>query len=227
MNRRLTGIVLALVLLVAVTGVTPALAGSPWPTYVVKPGDNLSRIAVSHKVTVSAMATANHLVNPSLIYSGQVLSIPDSNAPIHLTAPANWQTVSSPVVISGTSTSFEGVITVRIRDRAGKVIAQTTTMGGSNGTIAPFSTTLTYTLPYAQWGSVEALEQSAKDGSDLYTASNRVYLTARAARTYTVQRGDTLSSIARRFGTTWQLISSANHLANPNRIYPGQVLVIP
>jgi LysM repeat protein len=44
---------------------------------------------------------------------------------------------------------------------------------------------------------------------------------------YTVQRGDTLYSIARRFGTTYWAIAVANNLANPNYIYPGQVLAIP
>ena len=45
--------------------------------------------------------------------------------------------------------------------------------------------------------------------------------------TYTVQPGDTLYRIAIRFGTTVAAIASANNIANPNLIYPGQVLVIP
>ncbi|MBL8117685.1 MAG: LysM peptidoglycan-binding domain-containing protein [Anaerolineae bacterium] len=42
--------------------------------------------------------------------------------------------------------------------------------------------------------------------------------------TYTVQRGDTLGSIARRFNTTIQSLASLNNIANPNLIYAGQVL---
>ena len=45
--------------------------------------------------------------------------------------------------------------------------------------------------------------------------------------TYTVQRGDTLSAIARRFGTTVSAIVAENNIANPNLIFPGQVLRIP
>jgi LysM repeat protein len=45
--------------------------------------------------------------------------------------------------------------------------------------------------------------------------------------TYVVQRGDTLASIAARSGTTVQALAAANNIANPNRIYAGQVLVIP
>ncbi len=44
---------------------------------------------------------------------------------------------------------------------------------------------------------------------------------------YVVQRGDTLRLIALRYGITWQDIAIVNNLPNPNRIYPGQVLVIP
>jgi LysM repeat protein len=45
--------------------------------------------------------------------------------------------------------------------------------------------------------------------------------------TYVVQRGDTLSRIASRFGTTVALLVQANNIANPNLIYVGQVLLIP
>lgn len=47
---------------------------------------------------------------------------------------------------------------------------------------------------------------------------------AGAARTYTVQAGDTLSAIAVKYGTSWQALAANNGLANPNLIYPGQVL---
>lgn len=47
------------------------------------------------------------------------------------------------------------------------------------------------------------------------------------AHTYCVQRGDTLSGIARRFGVSVQSLASANRLRNPHRIYAGQALWIP
>lgn len=43
---------------------------------------------------------------------------------------------------------------------------------------------------------------------------------------YTVKRGDTLSKIANQYGTTVQEIANINSIANPNLIYPGQVLRI-
>ena len=44
--------------------------------------------------------------------------------------------------------------------------------------------------------------------------------------TYIVQRGDTLYSLARRFGTTVQAIAQWNNIVNPSRIYVGQRLTI-
>ena len=47
-----------------------------------------------------------------------------------------------------------------------------------------------------------------------------------AGRTYTVRAGDNLSAIASRYGTTYQVLAAKNGIANPNLIYPGQVLKI-
>ena len=47
---------------------------------------------------------------------------------------------------------------------------------------------------------------------------------APATSTYTVQSGDTLSSIAAKFGTNYQTLASLNGISNPNLIYVGQVL---
>ena len=39
---------------------------------------------------------------------------------------------------------------------------------------------------------------------------------------YVVKRGDTLSGIASKYGTTWQKLQAMNGIRNPNKIYPGQ-----
>lgn len=49
---------------------------------------------------------------------------------------------------------------------------------------------------------------------------------APAQVTYTVVKGDTLSGIAAKYHTSWPTLAAINHLANPNLIYPGQVLRI-
>lgn len=40
--------------------------------------------------------------------------------------------------------------------------------------------------------------------------------------TYTVRKGDTLSGIASKHGTSWQALAKLNGIGDPNKIYPGQ-----
>ena len=50
---------------------------------------------------------------------------------------------------------------------------------------------------------------------------------ATGEQVYTVQRGDTLSGIAAKYGTTYQKLASYNGIANPNVISVGQKIKIP
>jgi LysM repeat protein len=55
----------------------PSEAG--YLTHVVQPGENLFRIALRYGTSVTALAAANHIYNPSLIYVGQRLIIPSGS----------------------------------------------------------------------------------------------------------------------------------------------------
>lgn len=59
---------------------TPTQAPSPTGsvTHVIQRGENLFRIALRYGTTVQAVAGANGIANPALIYTGQVLTIPSS-----------------------------------------------------------------------------------------------------------------------------------------------------
>ena len=46
------------------------------------------------------------------------------------------------------------------------------------------------------------------------------------AKAYTVKKGDTLSGIAKKYGTTVNKLVLLNGIKNPNKIYAGQVLII-
>ena len=46
-------------------------------------------------------------------------------------------------------------------------------------------------------------------------------------QTYRVQPGDSLYTISLRFGVAVERLIQFNGIENPNRIFPGQVVVIP
>ena len=81
-------------------GNTPAPPPQPAPsgqTYVVRRGDTLSSIALRCGVSVWALAQANGIRNPSLIYVGQVLRVPSGGSP----APPAPSPAPSPAPTSG------------------------------------------------------------------------------------------------------------------------------
>ncbi|MFO7537563.1 MAG: LysM peptidoglycan-binding domain-containing protein [Chloroflexota bacterium] len=63
----------------------PAPTPTPPPggqtTYVVQPGDTLSRIAGRFGTTVALLAQVNNISNPNLIYVGQILIVPGTGQP--------------------------------------------------------------------------------------------------------------------------------------------------
>lgn len=65
------------------------------------------------------------------------------------------------------------------------------------------------------------------DPNRIYAGQRLVVGGSPITRTYTVQKGDTLSGIAAKVGTTWEVLQHINRIANPNVIMPGQVLRLP
>lgn len=108
------------------------------------------------------------------------------------------------------------------------------TIGG--GAKAPATTTRTYTVQSGDTLSSIASKfgVSTSDISGYRSGNPNVIYpgevlviggsTSSARKTYTVKSGDNLSTIADKLGTTVNNLVSMNGIANPNLIYPGQVL---
>ncbi len=89
-----------------------------------------------------------------------------ATADITITQPSTLATVSSPLVISGSSTAFEAVVNVTLRqDNVTTPLVATTVMGGSNGQLGPFHKSLTFATPTSSYGALVMYTVSAKDGS--------------------------------------------------------------
>ncbi len=94
-----------------------AHAAQPLPdgvTYTVRAGDTLTRIAARYGVSTAALARANGIANPNLIYVGQRLVIPGAT---DSTQPGS----------SGSSATFEGYYIVQPGDTLSKIAARYST----------------------------------------------------------------------------------------------------
>lgn len=80
------------------------------------------------------------------------------------------------------------------------------------------------------WGNGEDRKKRLTDAGYNYTVVQTIVNKKMAAKNqsvyYVVKRGDTLSAIASKFGTTYQHLAQLNNIANPNKIYAGQKLRI-
>ncbi|MCS6826782.1 MAG: LysM peptidoglycan-binding domain-containing protein, partial [Caldilinea sp.] len=80
-------------------------------TYVVRPGDTLAMIAHRHGVGLSHLIAANNIVNPDLIFVGQVLTLPGCSG------------IATPQPPSGGLPSAEQAYVVRPGDTLSQIAA--------------------------------------------------------------------------------------------------------
>src|SRR5438876_7534906 len=159
--------------------------------------------------------------------------------PFEVRQPQPFDLVDDPVAVCGVGTGFEGTFAARLRDANGAELVQVTVTAGGTGTWANYHVTLDPGgIPPTPQGTLEVFEFSAKDGSEVnkvvvpITFGRALLDPYRGFAQYTVASGDTLSAIAQQWygnGTLWSRIFEANRnqIANPNVIFPGQVLRIP
>jgi nucleoid-associated protein YgaU len=81
-------------------------------------------------------------------------------------------------------------------------------------------------------GTVKSVPSEASAKADFSNVESQVSSTVDAGTNYTVEKGDSLSKIAKHFygnANAWKSIFDANRdqLSDPDRIKPGQILKIP
>jgi peptidoglycan DL-endopeptidase LytE len=190
----------------------PATVGLPaaaprGAAYRVVAGDTLGSIAARFGTTVAALAAANHLPNPNLIYVGQVLTL---GASAGNSSPAWGEPAGASYrVVAGDTLGS-------IAARFGTTIAA---LAATNHLANPNLILVGQVLTIG--GGSSATLTSSPAATPAPVAS-----TTATGTTYRVVAGDTLGSIAARFGTTIAALAATNHLANPNLILVGQVLTI-
>ena len=170
--------------------------------YTVKAGDTLSTIAAKYGTTYQKLATYNGIADPNKIKVGQVIKIPGTGS-----------------TSSGSSTSTSGgeqKYTVKAGDTLSTIAAKYGTtyqkLATYNGIADPNKIKVGQVIKIPGTGSTSSGSSASTSGGE---------------QTYTVKAGDTLSSIAAKYGTTYQKLATYNGIANPNNITVGQVIRIP
>ncbi len=210
-------------------------------THVVAEGENLFRIALRYGTSVDAVAAANGITDPTRIYVGQTLTIPDGSAPATTTSVdegvTTTETTTEPVaevpaepadapiyhiVQSGQTLASigrqYGVTWAQLSEWNNIVDANTIYAGQRlvvNTSAAPAAAVAGPTITEAQPAQTTT------------TAETTTPAEVPVSGTHTVQAGERLASIARIYGISWTSIAAVNNITNPNTIYVGQVLQIP
>ncbi|NCT90019.1 LysM peptidoglycan-binding domain-containing protein [Cellulomonas sp. APG4] len=202
-GRRLasgTGVGLALAVVSVATGATPAQAAED---YTVRPGDTVSHIAQRTSTSVGQIVAANGLDRRATIRAGQRLVIPQpAQAPA---APAAAPAARTHAVVSGDTVSA-------IAARYGTTVAAVVQANGLDSR-AFIRAGQTLTIPTGAGGAAPVAASAPASST--------------GARTHTVARGETVSGIAARYGTTVTAVVQANGLDSRAFIRAGQKLQVP
>jgi membrane-bound lytic murein transglycosylase D len=171
-------------------------------------GETVSKLARRYGTTIQAIHALNDLERDDTIRAGQYLLIPmGSKATVN---PERQR--SSPITYASVSETEPDTKMLRYRVKRGDTLF---TLARRYGTTV---------------GAIRATNRLGRSnairiGQHLGIPSARHSLETN--RLYKVKRGDTLSEIARRHGTTIQAIKQINNLRNSHTIRTGQRLLIP
>lgn len=177
--------------------------------YNVQKGDTLSGIARKQGVSLSELLSANGLSRSSTIYVGQTLFIPETASSEDAAAAETEHSGREVEVRRGDSLSA-------IAARNGTTVNRIKSMNGLTSD----------TIYVGQKLMVPGSEGSSPSGSGS-TGGSGSLTTSGSMSTYTVQSGDTPSSIAKRYGITARELMAANNITDARRLYVGRKLVIP
>ena len=167
--------------------------------HTVAAGDTVWRIANVHGVSSASVVAENSLPGDgSTIYVGQELSITKTSSVSTITSPV----IPDPsVIVSSAENSSPPADS-----------SESESESGADGAAADDSS--------------RDSESSAESSPSYPALEPLVTQTTRASTEYVVKRGDTLWTIARSRGVTVSSLVSLNRLANPNRIFVGQRLLV-
>jgi LysM repeat protein len=184
--------------------------------YTVQPGDTVAAIAGRHGLSTASVLALNGLGWKSLIFPGQVLKL----------APGAPTAAAPSAQEGGRYTIASGDTVSRIAARFG-VSVQTLLSANGLGWSSIIYPGQTISIPAAPTSAIELVSSTTPAAAEPAPPPEPVRAPSTPTSNYTIVAGDTISSIATRFGVSTQSVLAANGLTASSIIYPGQKLVIP
>lgn len=190
-------------------------------THVIQQGENLFRIALRYGISTDELARVNNITDPTRIFAGQVLTIPNLSAPDAGTEIVNPLVATAPVVHVVQRGEYLATIArlygVTVDDilRANNIANANLVYAGQELQIWPSDLSVAQPENPAPAPTEAVVEAPPVEAAPVETVS------------HTVMAGEHLSSIAQRYGVSWTTIAEANGIFDPNTIYAGMTLVIP
>jgi LysM repeat protein len=209
----------------AASATTVAKTQSATPsTYTVKAGDTVSGIAGRYGLATASVLALNGLGWKSLIFPGQVLKLTSGT-----TAPA--PSAAPPAATGGRYTIVKGDTISGIAARFGVSTQSVLTANGLSWSsiIYPGQTIAIPGTVLAAENVSSVTPAPAAPAPAVPEPTTPVVSTPPppATTSYLIARGDTISSIAKKFGVSIQSILDANGLTWSSIIYTGRTLTIP
>jgi LysM repeat protein len=191
--------------------------------HTVRRGDTVGRVSTIYGSSINAIISLNGLDENALIFVGQALVVP-----VPVANPATEVPTATPLATATPDVGTGGPLTPNLPSGTQIYIVQVNDTLSLiarryNTTLATLTQLNGILNPNLIFIGQRLIVPSATGGSVVFPVTPQ----PTTPTTYVVQPGDTLFRIALRLNVNLVALANANNITNYNRIFVGQVLVIP
>ncbi len=210
-------------------------ANTQMATYTIQSGDSLTSVAAKYGITVAELATANNMSTDAGLIRGKTLNIPASgtvkptakaSTPSKTTTQTQTPAPTKPTIKTQKYTIQSGDTLTGVANKHGMTVAQlaelnnmavnTGLVQGRTLLVPESKATTSQTKTTASTTKSNATQPAVAKGNVFKSTEN-----------YTVQSGDSLNALARKYGVSVADLAATNNMATNTGLKRGQVIKVP
>ena len=210
-------------------------ANTQMATYTIQSGDSLTSVAAKYGITVAELATANNMSTDAGLIRGKTLNIPASgtvkptakaSTPSKTTTQTQTPAPTKPTIKTQKYTIQSGDTLTGVANKHGMTVAQLAelnNMAVNTGLVQ--GRTLLVPESKATTSQTKTTASTTKsNATQPATAKGNVF---KSTENYTVQSGDSLNALARKYGVSVADLAATNNMATNTGLKRGQVIKVP